>query len=181
MIAVGDVVDAVVRRIENYGVYLEAGGANILVLITELADWRGVRHPSVVVWPGEVVRVLIERYNDQDGIFVGSMKPLAPDTSPYERLRGTPPGTLVRATVHTVYRRGGAVVVMECGLWVNLSPEGMPEGLRPGDVIEAVIEDVDVERGRVILRASSGGRAGNASRGVPAEIKAHRKPLGGGG
>lgn len=160
MLRIGDIVDAVVRRIEEYGVYLAADGDTILVLIPYIG-WQRVRHPSAVVSIGQQVRVKIQRYCEEYGVYVGSIKAAHPELNPYLRLVALPPGTILRAKVETVYPSGDAMVILDDSvwgghIWGDLCQQGLPAGLRSGDMIDVVIESLDADEGRLDLRSAHG-------------------------
>ena len=72
---VGDVVQATVERVVVFGVYLRSGDATILVLAVETADTpTQCREKMASLAVGQVETVTIQRFVEDDGVFVGSMK-----------------------------------------------------------------------------------------------------------
>ena len=77
-LAEGVVCEGRVRNITNYGAFIDLGGVDGLLHISEMA-WSHVDHPSDVVKPGEIIRVMVlDIHNDGERISLG-MRQLLPD------------------------------------------------------------------------------------------------------
>ncbi len=70
---VGSTVSARITRIEEYGVYLDYLGSELIVLIADLAD-DPVRHPGALYSVGDVVSVRITRHIPSMHQYRGSIK-----------------------------------------------------------------------------------------------------------
>jgi hypothetical protein len=152
MLEIGAVVDAVVERIEPYGAWLKHNGDTILVLIVHLA-WVPPRHPSTVVLVGETVPVKILQFSPKDKAYSGSVRAARPELNPYAALASLPAGAHLPATLWIPYDDGGGSVVLPNGAVghvLDLAVAGRP---RPGDTLEVVIQDLNVDEGSVKLRA----------------------------
>lgn len=69
----GDVIEGTVQRLTNFGAFVDVGGVDGLVHISELS-WHHVNHPSDAVKPGEKVRVRILKVDPGSGRVSLSMK-----------------------------------------------------------------------------------------------------------
>ena len=58
----GQQVDGVVKNITDYGAFVDLGGVDGLLHVTDIA-WRRVNHPSEVLTVGETVRVQVVKIN----------------------------------------------------------------------------------------------------------------------
>ncbi|WP_328585309.1 S1 RNA-binding domain-containing protein [Peptoniphilus porci] len=54
----GDIIEGTVQRLTNFGAFVDVGGVDGLIHISELS-WNRVKHPSDVVSPGDVVKVQV--------------------------------------------------------------------------------------------------------------------------
>ena len=74
----GDVIEGTVKNIVDFGAFVDLGGIDGLLHVTDMA-WRRIHHPSEVVKVGESVRVQVIKVNrDSQRISLG-MKQLEPD------------------------------------------------------------------------------------------------------
>lgn len=74
----GDVVDAVVKNLTEYGAFLDIGGVDGLLHITDMA-WKRVKYPSEVVNIGDEVKVKILKFDRERGRVSLGLKQLSPD------------------------------------------------------------------------------------------------------
>ncbi len=77
-IAEGDAVDGVVKNITEYGAFVDLGGVDGLLHVTDMA-WRRVNHPSEIVSIGETVKVQIVKINKETHRISLGMKQLQDD------------------------------------------------------------------------------------------------------
>jgi small subunit ribosomal protein S1 len=75
---IGDVIEATVTSIQNYGIWLDARGEPGLVMIPDISN-RRVAHPSEYAKVGDVLTVKIIGFNTQKGQFVASRRVLHPE------------------------------------------------------------------------------------------------------
>lgn len=152
----GDVIDGTVQRLTDFGVFVDVGGVDGLVHISELA-WHHVEHPSDYVKPGDSVRVRILRLDPQNGRISLSMKEAEP--SPWERYAGEfKPGDAVTGVVRRLVDFG-AFVELKPGLegLVHISQLSNEHVDKPSDVLKEGQEvtvhvlSVDVAQQRIAL------------------------------
>ena len=153
----GQVIKGTVKNLTEYGAFVDLGGVDGLLHVTDMA-WKRVRHPSEVVAVGEEVSVRVLSFDaDKSRVSLG-MKQLGED--PWNNiLERYPPRTKVYATVTNITDYGcfaeiedgveGLVHVSEMD-WTsrNVNPAKI---VTVGDTIEVMVLGIDEERRRVSL------------------------------
>ncbi|MBF0162049.1 MAG: 30S ribosomal protein S1 [Magnetococcales bacterium] len=153
----GMILDGVVKNITDYGAFVDLGGLDGLLHITDMS-WKRVKHPSSVVAVGDTVAVQVIKFNaDTQRISLG-MKQL--QTDPWEGIGAKyPPGTRFRGVVTNITDYG-AFVELESGVeglahvselaWTkkNLHPSKI---LEVGTSVDVMVLDVDADRRRISL------------------------------
>src|SRR5260221_1234023 len=153
----GATVKAVVKTITDYGAFVDLGGIDGLLHITDLA-WRRVKHPSEVLSVGDEVTAKVLKFDQEKNRVSLGMKQLGED--PWVGLsRRYPTGTRLfgKVTNLTDY---GAFVEIEQGIeglvhvsemdWTNknIHPTKV---VQLGDEVEVMILEIDEERRRISL------------------------------
>jgi small subunit ribosomal protein S1 len=112
-LAPGDTLTGCVTNLTDFGVFVDLGGVEGLIHISELS-WMRVNHPSDLVQPGEELKVLVLNVNAAEGRVGLSLKRLRRDpwAGVNERYR---PGQLVTGIVSNIVAYG-AFVLLEEGL-----------------------------------------------------------------
>ncbi|MEM9779965.1 MAG: 30S ribosomal protein S1, partial [Pseudomonadota bacterium] len=109
----GDTVDGVVKNITEYGAFVDLGGVDGLLHVTDMA-WRRVNHPSEILAIGETVKVQVVKINkDTQRISLG-MKQLLED--PWENVEARYPLDSLHAGRVTNITDYGAFVELEPGV-----------------------------------------------------------------
>jgi small subunit ribosomal protein S1 len=152
----GDVCQGVVTNLTTFGAFVDLGGVEGLVHISELS-WERVRHPSDALSAGQDVEVQVLGVHPDQGRVALSLKRLRPDpwTRVDSRYRA---GQLVEGTVTNVVSFG-AFVRLEEGLEGLIHISELAEGsfmhprnvVREGDVIQARVLNVDTAKHRIGL------------------------------
>jgi small subunit ribosomal protein S1 len=153
----GEIRDGVVKNITDYGAFVDLGGIDGLLHVTDMS-WKRVSHPSQVLAVGDTVKVQIVKINpDTQRISLG-MKQLQSD--PWDGVEAKyPPGAKLtgRITNITDY---GAFVELEPGVegLVHVSEMSWTKkNVHPGKIVstsqevEVVVLDVDASKRRVSL------------------------------
>ena len=153
----GAVVKGIVKNITDYGAFVDLGGIDGLLHITDLA-WRRVRHPSEILSVGDEVEAKILKFDQEKSRVSLGMKQLGDD--PWIGIsRRYPSGTRLfgKVTNLTDY---GAFVEVEQGIeglvhvsemdWTNknIHPSKV---VQLGDEVEIMILEIDEERRRISL------------------------------
>jgi small subunit ribosomal protein S1 len=140
----GQVVDGVVKNITDYGAFVDLGGIDGLLHVTDIA-WKRVNHPSDVLSVGQTVKVQIVRINpDTQRISLG-MKQL--DKDPWDLVAGKYPiGARVRGKVTNITDYG-AFIELEDGIegLVHVSEMSWTKkNVHPGKILSTT-EEVEVQ------------------------------------
>ncbi|HKJ16485.1 MAG TPA: 30S ribosomal protein S1 [Xanthomonadales bacterium] len=153
----GAIVTGVVKNLTDYGAFLDLGGIDGLLHITDMA-WKRVRHPSEVVNVGDELEVRVLRFDrDRNRVSLG-LKQLGDD--PWTDItRRYPIGARLFGTVSNITDYGcfveiedgveGLVHVSEMD-WTNknVNPAKV---VQPNDEVEVMVLDIDEERRRISL------------------------------
>ncbi|SIT65588.1 SSU ribosomal protein S1P [Ectothiorhodosinus mongolicus] len=153
----GQVLNGVVKNLTDYGAFLDLGGIDGLLHITDMA-WKRVKHPSEVVNIGDEVEVKVLKFDRERNRVSLGLKQLGED--PWENLaRRYPTGARMYGKITNITDYGcfveiedgveGLVHVSEMD-WTNknLNPAKM---VAVGDDTEVMILDIDEERRRISL------------------------------
>ncbi len=153
----GQAVDGVVKNITEYGAFVDLGGVDGLLHVTDMA-WRRVNHPSEILSIGETVKVQVIKINkDTQRISLG-MKQLQED--PWDLVAAKYP----LESVHT----GRVTNITDYGAFVELEPgvEGLvhvsemswtKKNVHPGKIVstsqevEVMVLEIDQAKRRVSL------------------------------
>ena len=153
----GQVVDGVVKNITDYGAFVDLGGIDGLLHVTDIA-WRRVNHPSEVLTIGETIKVQIIRINQESHRISLGMKQLQAD--PWEGIEAKyPVGAKYtgRVTNITDY---GAFVELEPGIEGLIHVSEMSwtkKNVHPGKIVstsqevEVMVLEVDPDKRRISL------------------------------
>ena len=153
----GAVVKGVVKNITDYGAFVDLGGIDGLLHITDMA-WRRVKHPSEVVHVGQELEAKILRYDTEKNRVSLGIKQLGDD--PWVGIaRRYPQGTRLFGKVANLTDYGAFVEIEEGieGLvhvsemdWTNknVSPSKI---VQLGDEVEVMVLDIDEDKRRISL------------------------------
>jgi len=153
----GQVVEGVVKNITDYGAFVDLGGIDGLLHVTDMA-WRRVNHPSEILTIGQTVKVQIIRVNQETHRISLGMKQLESD--PWDAIgEKYPNDTKVtgRITNITDY---GAFVELEPGIEGLIHVSEMSwtkKNIHPGKIVatsqevEVVVLEVDPSKRRISL------------------------------
>lgn len=153
----GSIVTGVVKNLTDYGAFVDLGGIDGLLHITDMA-WKRVRHPSEVVNVGEELQVRVLKYDRERNRVSLGLKQLGED--PWDNIaRRYPANARMFGKVSNVTDYG-AFVEIEPGVeglvhvsemdWTNknVNPSKV---VQLGDDVEVMVLDVDAERRRISL------------------------------
>ena len=153
----GQVVKGIVKNLTDYGAFVDLGGVDGLLHITDMA-WKRIKHPSEIVNVGDEIDVKILKYDRERNRVSLGLKQLGED--PWVAITGRyPEGTRVTAKVTNLTDYGcfaeleegveGLVHVSEMD-WTNknIHPSKV---VQVGDEVEVMVLDIDEERRRISL------------------------------
>jgi ribosomal protein S1 len=155
-LAPGQVREGIVRSIRDFGAFVDLGGIDGLLHVSQLS-WARVKHPSDVLKEGEKVTVKVQKVDPETGKISLAMKELT--ASPWTNVAARYP---VKSTV-----TGTVSKIMDFGAFVQLEPgvEGLVhiselahhrvfrvgDIVREGQEVEAQVMSVDEEKQRIGL------------------------------
>ena len=153
----GVIVKGVVKNLTDYGAFIDLGGIDGLLHITDMA-WKRVRHPSEVVNVGDELEVRVLRFDRERNRVSLGLKQMGDD--PWSDLsRRYPVGTRLFGNVSNITDYGcfveiedgveGLVHVSEMD-WTNknVNPAKV---VQTGDEVEIMVLEIDEERRRISL------------------------------
>jgi len=153
----GQEVDGVVKNITEYGAFVDLGGVDGLLHVTDMA-WRRVNHPSEILTIGETIKVQVIKINkDTHRISLG-MKQLQAD--PWDAVAGKYPLDSVHMGRVTNITDYGAFVELEAGVegLVHVSEMSWTKkNVHPGKIVstsqevEVMVLEIDETKRRVSL------------------------------
>ena len=153
----GQVLQGVVKNITDYGAFVDLGGVDGLLHVTDIA-WRRINHPSEALQIGQSVQVQVIRFNPETQRISLGMKQLEAD--PWE-------GVEAKYPVNTRFK-GRVTNITDYGAFVELEPgiEGLvhvsemswtKKNVHPGKIVstsqevEVMVLDVDPNKRRISL------------------------------
>ena len=153
----GQVLQGVVKNITDYGAFVDLGGVDGLLHVTDIA-WQRISHPSEALQIGETVEVQVIRFNSETQRISLGMKQLLSD--PWENVEGKfPIGAKMEGRVTNITDYG-AFVELEAGVegLVHVSEMSWTKkNVHPGKIVstsqqvEVMVLDVDLSKRRISL------------------------------
>ena len=153
----GQVLQGVVKNITDYGAFVDLGGVDGLLHVTDIA-WQRISHPSEALQIGETVEVQVIRFNSETQRISLGMKQLMSD--PWENVEGKfPIGAKMEGRVTNITDYG-AFVELEAGVegLVHVSEMSWTKkNVHPGKIVstsqqvEVMVLDVDLSKRRISL------------------------------
>jgi len=153
----GQVVEGIVKNITDYGAFVDLGGIDGLLHVTDMA-WRRINHPSEIMSIGQTLKVQIIRINQETHRISLGMKQLESD--PWEGIAAKyPVGIKVTGTVTNITDYG-AFVEIEPGIEGLIHVSEMSwtkKNIHPGKIlstsqeVEVAVLEVDPSKRRISL------------------------------
>ncbi len=155
--SVGDKVSGTVKRMADFGAFVDLGGIDALLHVSDIS-WRRIKHPSEMLSVGQQITVEIAKLNAETGKVSVSVKALQSD--PWENVATTyEPGMRLTGTVRRLLDFG-AVVELEPGIEGMIHRSEMSwtkrdvkpsQVLTEGDVVDVAVLEVDASARRLRL------------------------------
>src|SRR6266568_4112539 len=153
----GQIVEGIVKNLTEYGAFIDLGGIDGLLHITDMS-WGRVNHPSELFQVGDHVRVKVLKFNAETERVSLGLKQISDD--PWSKAAEKyAPGTVVRGKVVSL-KDYGAFIELEEGIegLVHISEMSWTRRVKHpskmvavGDTVEAVVLDVDAANNRISL------------------------------
>ncbi|MDD2213972.1 MAG: S1 RNA-binding domain-containing protein, partial [Oscillospiraceae bacterium] len=155
-IAVGDIYDGVVRSLTDFGAFVDIGGVDGLVHISELS-WNLIKHPSEVVKVGDVIQVYVKDFDPEKKRISLGYKRIEDD--PYHNIEERfPQGSIVHGKVVRMFNFGAFVEIAPgvdalCHVsQISSHRLNRPEEvLKEGMEVDARVLDVNNENRRISI------------------------------
>ena len=153
---VGDVFTGKVKSLTSFGAFVDLGGIDVMVHISELS-WKRIKHPSEVVSVGDTLEVYIKDLDrEANRISLGFKKA---EDNPWEIFKANyKVGDVVKATIVSITNFGAFAQIIDGvdGL-IHISQiadrkvENVKDVLSVGDVVDVKIIDIDTESKRISI------------------------------
>ncbi len=156
-LAEGQIVEGVVKNLTDYGAFIDLGGIDGLLHITDMS-WGRVHHPSELFQVGDKVQVKVLKFNAESERVSLGLKQITPDPWINAEEKYIP-GTVVQGKVVSI-KDYGAFVELEEGIegLVHVSEMSWTRRIKHpkqfvevGDEVKAVVLDIDVTQNRISL------------------------------
>ena len=155
-IAVGDIYEGVVRNITNFGAFVDLGGVDGLVHVSELS-WDHIKHASEVVAVGDVIQVYVKDFDQEKNRISLGYKRIEDD--PYHNVEEKfPVGSIIQGKVVRILNFGAFVEIADgVDALCHISEISDLHLDKPSDVLEvgqevtARVLEVSNERRRVSI------------------------------
>lgn len=162
---VGEVLPGVVRRLTDYGAFVDLGGIDGLLHISEMS-WMRIEHPKEVLKEGQEVNVLVLRLDENTGRISLGLRQVMPD--PWKLIRENYKlGERIKVTVNRMVQSGAFVRLPEhAEAFLPLSEisdkrlKKPSEALEVNQEIEPMIIDLKPEDRRMVLSLREDARPG---------------------
>jgi small subunit ribosomal protein S1 len=156
-IEVGQVREGIVKNVTDFGVFVDLGGVDGLLHITDMS-WGRVVHPSEITKVGDTINVKVLDYNSETTRISLGLKQLEP--YPWDNIEARYPiGTRVNGRIVSVTDYG-AFIELEKGIegLIHVSEMSWTQHVKhpskvvkPGDVVEAVVLNIDKSNEKISL------------------------------
>ncbi|MEO0128812.1 MAG: 30S ribosomal protein S1 [candidate division WOR-3 bacterium] len=156
-IKVGDVIEGTVRNIADYGAFIDIGGIDALLHISDIS-WTKLTHPGEAVKLNERLKVKVLSLDKSSGRISVGLKQLMPH--PWEAIeKKYPPGTKIKGKIINIVEYG-AFIELEKDIqgFVHVSDMTWSKDIkdpnalvRVGDIVDAVVLSVDRDERRIYL------------------------------
>src|SRR3954449_4205170 len=153
----GQIVEGIVKNLTEYGAFIDLGGIDGLLHITDMS-WGRVNHPSELFQVGDHVRVKVLKFNPESERVSLGLKQISED--PWTMAEQIyKPGTVVKGKVVSL-KDYGAFIELQEGIegLVHISEMSWTRRVKHpskvvavGDVVEAVVLDIDAKNNRISL------------------------------
>lgn len=179
-LSAGDIREGVVSNVKDFGCFVDLGGVDGMIHISQMS-WERIKHPSEVVEVGQKVRVKVEKINEQTGKISLSYRDLL--DHPWDGIEGKLPlGTVVKGPVTRIAKFGAFVRVAPGveGL-IHISElahhriRAVGDVVKEGEDVEVKILSIEKDAQRIALSLKATQAAPEAAKAEEAEEEAPRE------
>jgi 4-hydroxy-3-methylbut-2-enyl diphosphate reductase len=169
-IKTGDTVPGVVRRLTDYGAFVDLGGVDGLLHISEMS-WYRISHPKEVLREGDEINVQVLRFDQGSGRISLGLRQVLPD--PWNLIRENyKVGQRIQVKVSRIVQSGafvrlpeGAEAFLPLSECSNKRVKRPEEAIEEGQDIEPMIIDLRTEDRRMVLSIRDGAQPVTSDRG----------------
>jgi len=155
-LSAGDIREGVVSNVKDFGCFVDLGGVDGMIHISQLS-WERVKHPSDVVQVGQKVRVKVEKVNAQTGKISLSYRDLL--DHPWDDIeKKVPVGTVLKGAVTRIAKFGAFVRVapgveglIHISEMAHQRIRAVGDVVKEGEDVEVKILSIDKEAQRIAL------------------------------
>ncbi len=154
----GDIIKGVVTNVTSFGVFVDLGGLEGLIHVSELS-WGRVKHPSDILKVDEEINALVIQVSEEEGRIALSLKRL--DENPWDVLsENLHPGKIIDAVISSIVKYGAFARIEEGveGL-IHVSSMNFPNGcnyidefLYEGQAVKVCVLNIDCQKRRLGLK-----------------------------
>ncbi len=151
----GQVREGIVRRLTDFGAFVDLGGIDGLLPISEMS-WTYIKHPSEVAHRGQRLTVAVLRVDREAGRISLGLKHILPD--PWQHVGGRyRSGQVVTGKVVRIVTSGAFVRLEEVDAFIPISEaaekrvQKVTDVLEVGQTVEALVAEIRPEERRMIL------------------------------
>lgn len=151
----GQVLEGIVRRLTDFGAFVDLGGIDALLPISEMS-WTYIKHPSEVVHRGQRLTVAVLRVDREAGRISLGLKHIRPD--PWQHIGSRyRSGQVVTGKVVRIVTSGAFVRLDEVDAFIPISEaaekrvQKVTDVLEVGQTVEALVTEIRPEERRMIL------------------------------
>jgi len=152
----GVIIDGIVTNITSFGVFLDLGGMEGLIHVSELS-WKRIKNPAELLSVGEIVQVQVLKINEGDGKIALSRKRLFPNPwLDFAESHAT--GDVINATITSIMNYGafaqtqeGIEGLIHISSLNHLSGKKIQDTLKSGEQVQVKIHSIDVDKRRLSL------------------------------
>lgn len=151
----GEVREGVIRRLTDFGAFVDLGGIDGLLPISEMS-WTYIKHPSEVVRRGQRITVAVLRVDREGGRISLGLKHILPD--PWKQITDHHrPGQVVSGKVVRIVTSGAFVRLETVDAFIPISEmaerrvQKVGDVLEVGQTVEALVTEIRADERRMIL------------------------------
>jgi 4-hydroxy-3-methylbut-2-enyl diphosphate reductase len=151
----GQIVEGLVKRLTDFGAFVDLGGTDGLLPISEIA-WTYIKHPSEVIRRNQQLRLLVLRVDRESGRISLGLKQILDD--PWHKVRERyRVGEPVKGKVVRTVPSGAFVRLEDLDAFIPISElaerrvSKVDEVVKPGDTVEAVVMEIRPDERRITL------------------------------
>ena len=151
-INVGDIAEGIVKNITNYGAFIDLGGLDGLLHITDIS-WNRISHPKDILRKGQKLNVKILNIDNEKGRISLGIKQLKPNPWREAEKKYTV-GAELNATI-TQVNSDEALIELDSGVESNVPIDSLDQPIEVGNQIKVKVNAINAKQRRIDLQPIS--------------------------